>query len=190
MTARRARPLHHARGRRGRGQIGAGAAPRRGSGALGLDVVPRASPAARRTPKRCAKSSCPALRERFGPAAEAMLFAAARIDHIDGRSGRRSSAAHGWSRTASPNSTRAYQGAAGSSGAGFIDRLEAVAVGDEPPRPDADPRSCPRAGPRARRRAARGRGRRIGSSARGWSFMRRCAAPSSPSRRRSRSAAW
>ena len=43
----------------------------------------RASPAARPAPRRCAKSSSRARRRRFGPAGEAILFSAARIDHID-----------------------------------------------------------------------------------------------------------
>jgi dTMP kinase len=70
---------------------------------------------------------------RYGAAGEALLFSAARIDHID--------------QTIEPalqrgdwvisdrfaDSTRAYQGVAGRLDAGFIRRLEQVAVGDRAP---------------------------------------------------------
>lgn len=71
--------------------------------------------------------------EAFGVKTEALLFAAARIDHID--------------RTIEPalrngitvvsdrfhDSTRVYQGALGASGAAFLQRLEAVTLGSLSP---------------------------------------------------------
>jgi dTMP kinase len=70
---------------------------------------------------------------RFGPAGEALLFSAARIDHID-RTIEPALARGAWvvsDRFA--DSTRAYQGAAGKLDATFIARLERVAVGDRRP---------------------------------------------------------
>ena len=70
----------------------------------------------------------------FGPDAEALLFAAARIDHLDKKI-LPALARGAWvvcDRFA--DSTRAYQGAAGKLPAGFVARLEQVSVG--PNRPD------------------------------------------------------
>ncbi len=72
------------------------------------------------------------LRER-GPAAEALAFSAARIDHIDALI-RPALTRGAWvvcDRFA--DSTRAYQGAAGRLGAPLVDRLEEVVVGAERP---------------------------------------------------------
>jgi dTMP kinase len=72
------------------------------------------------------------LREH-GPAAEALAFSAARINHIDALI-RPALARGAWvvcDRFA--DSTRAYQGAAGRLPAGFIDRLEQVVVGADRP---------------------------------------------------------
>lgn len=68
----------------------------------------------------------------FGPAAEALLFAVARADHIK-RTIRPALAAGRW--VVSDrfiDSTRAYQGAAGVPSA-EIDRLEAIAIGEDRP---------------------------------------------------------
>ncbi len=69
----------------------------------------------------------------FGPAGEAILFAAARIDHID-ETIAPALAAGDWvlcDRFA--DSTRAYQGAAGKLDKSLIDSLERVAVGETRP---------------------------------------------------------
>jgi len=73
-----------------------------------------------------------ALREQ-GPAAEAIAFSAARIDHIDALI-RPALARGAWvvcDRFA--DSTRAYQGAAGRLAPLFVDRLEEVVVGADRP---------------------------------------------------------
>jgi dTMP kinase len=69
----------------------------------------------------------------FGPAGEAILFSAARIDHIDKKI-EPALAAGKWvicDRFA--DSTRAYQGAAGKLDEALIDSLERVAVGETKP---------------------------------------------------------
>jgi len=71
---------------------------------------------------------------KFGPEGEALLFAAARIDHLD-KTIRPALERGAWvlcDRFA--DSTRAYQGVAGNLPSGYIVRLEQVAVG--PNRPD------------------------------------------------------
>src|SRR5574337_769188 len=70
---------------------------------------------------------------RFGPEGEALLFAAARIDHLDKKI-LPALARGAWvvcDRFA--DSTRAYQGAAGKLPAGFIARLEEVSIGSSRP---------------------------------------------------------
>ncbi len=51
--------------------------------------------------------------DRWSPITETLLMYAARRDQSSARSARRWRAAPGWSATASPTSTRAYQGAGG-----------------------------------------------------------------------------
>jgi dTMP kinase len=73
-----------------------------------------------------------ALRD-LGPEAEAIAFAAARIDHVDELI-RPALARGAWvvcDRFA--DSTRAYQGAAGSLSPAFIERLERIAIGETRP---------------------------------------------------------
>ena len=97
---------------------------------------------------------------QFGPTGEALLFGAARIDHID-QTIRPALESGAWvvcDRFA--DSTRAYQGAAGKVEPQFIASLERVVVGDCQSEPDAHSRPSHRAGPRAHPRAARRRGRR------------------------------
>jgi dTMP kinase len=101
--------------------------------ALGLDVVatrePGGTPHAERLRELILSG---ALREQ-GPAAEAIAFTAARIDHVDTliRPALRRGAWVVCDRFA--DSTRAYQGAAGRLELAFIDRLERIAVGDDGP---------------------------------------------------------
>ena len=65
----------------------------------------------------------------FGPAAEAMIFSSARIDHLDQTI--RPALARGDVMICDRfiDSTRAYQGASGQLEAGFIDRLERIVIG-------------------------------------------------------------
>ena len=95
---------------------------------LGLDVVltrePGGSPHAEALRKRILSGEA----AEFGAAGEALLFSAARIDHID-RTIEPALASGQWvvsDRFA--DSTRAYQGAAGRLGKAFIARLERVAL--------------------------------------------------------------
>ena len=95
---------------------------------LGLNVVltrePGGSPHAEALRKRILSGEAAG----FGAAGEALLFSAARIDHVD-RTIEPALASGQWvvsDRFA--NSTRAYQGAAGRLGKAFIARLERVAL--------------------------------------------------------------
>jgi dTMP kinase len=101
--------------------------------ALGLETVATREPGGTPHAERLrALILSGALREQ-GPAAEAIAFSAARIDHLDERI-RPALAQGAWvvcDRFA--DSTRAYQGAAGRLPAAFIDRLERVAVGEHRP---------------------------------------------------------
>jgi dTMP kinase len=65
----------------------------------------------------------------FGPSGEALLFAAARIDHIDNKISPALAAGEWVICDRFADSTRAYQGAAGKVDAELIDSLERVAVG-------------------------------------------------------------
>jgi dTMP kinase len=69
----------------------------------------------------------------FGPAAEALVFSAARIDHLDARM--RPAMARGCSVVCDRyiDSTRAYQGALGHLEPAFLAGLEAVVVGEAVP---------------------------------------------------------
>jgi dTMP kinase len=69
----------------------------------------------------------------FGPSGEALLFTAARIDHIDKKIAPALAAGQWVICDRFADSTRAYQGAAGKLGAGLIDSLERVAVGETRP---------------------------------------------------------
>jgi len=70
---------------------------------------------------------------RFGPAGEALLFSAARIDHIDATIAPALARGDWVVCDRFVDSTRAYQGAAGRLDAAFISRLERVVVGDARP---------------------------------------------------------
>ena len=77
-------PLHHLRGRRGRRQIDPGQAPADQSQPC-LDPGGAHARARRHAarPRRSAPSSCRAGRRAGGAGAEAVLFAAARLDHVN-----------------------------------------------------------------------------------------------------------
>ena len=101
---------------------------------LGLKVVRTREPGGSPRAELLRQALLSGFAAEFGPEGEALLFAAARIDHLD--------------KTIAPalkrgawvvcdrfaDSTRAYQGAAGNLPQGWIARLEEVAVG--PLRPD------------------------------------------------------
>jgi dTMP kinase len=69
----------------------------------------------------------------FGPSGEAILFSAARIDHIDQKIAPALAAGEWVVCDRFADSTRAYQGAAGKLDESLIDSLERVAVGDMRP---------------------------------------------------------
>ncbi len=101
--------------------------------AAGLEVVRTREPGGSPHAEALREVILSGFAKPLGPEAEAMLFAAARIDHLD--------------RTILPalergawvvsdrfaDSTRAYQGAAGNLPPGFVARLEEVAVGKNRP---------------------------------------------------------
>lgn len=67
--------------------------------------------------------------EQLGPSAEALLFAAARLDHVDERIGPALQAGRFVVCDRFIDSSRVYQGALGSVEAGLLDQLEQVAMG-------------------------------------------------------------
>jgi dTMP kinase len=69
----------------------------------------------------------------FGPAGEAILFSAARIDHVDAKIAPALAAGEWVICDRFADSTRAYQGAAGKVDVALIDSLERVAVGETRP---------------------------------------------------------
>lgn len=100
---------------------------------LGLEVVLTREPGGSPHAEALREFILSGKAARFGPAGEALLFSAARIDHIDATI-EPALARGAWvicDRFA--DSTRAYQGAAGRLERGFIGRLEQVAVGDRRP---------------------------------------------------------
>ena len=123
----------------------------------------------------------------LGPHAEAILFAAARADHL--RQTIRPALERGqWvicDRFA--DSTRIYQGVLGNVDARLISRLEKVTVGDLVPDLTIILDVPPEVGLAARQRAARRRARSTASRARRSTSTRSCARPiwSSPSASRS-----
>ena len=147
-------------------------------GEAGLDG--RADPRAGRlaaAPRRCARSFCRAARRATARSARRCCSAPPGSTISTRRSRRRWSAANGWSATASLNSTRAYQGAAGRLDPALVASLERVAVGDC--RPDLTlVLDLPAAEGLARAAARRGAGgRRPLRRARGWPSTKRSGAP-------------
>lgn len=95
---------------------------------LGLNVLLTREPGGSPHAEALRKAILSGEAAQFGPAGEALLFSAARIDHID-NSIEPALARGDWvvcDRFA--DSTRAYQGAAGSVDRAFIARLESVAL--------------------------------------------------------------
>ena len=101
---------------------------------LGLKVVRTREPGGSPGAELLREALLSGFAAEFGPEGEALLFAAARIDHLD-QTIAPALARGAWvvcDRFA--DSTRAYQGAAGNLPQGWIARLEEIAVG--PVRPD------------------------------------------------------
>jgi len=101
--------------------------------ARGTETVVTREPGGTPRAERIRRSLLAGKAKRFGPFAEALLFSAARIDHLDKVI--RPSLARGafvlCDRFA--DSTRAYQGALGAVDAALIEALERVVVGDARP---------------------------------------------------------
>jgi dTMP kinase len=101
--------------------------------ARGLETVATREPGGSPNAEELRKALLAGLVAPLGPAAEAMIFSAARIDHLDNLI--KPALARGafvvCDRFA--DSTRAYQGALGSLSDEFIDGLERVTVGDNMP---------------------------------------------------------
>ena len=101
--------------------------------AQGTETVVTREPGGTPRAERIRRSLLAGEAKRFGPFAEALLFSAARIDHLDKVI--RPSLARGafvlCDRFA--DSTRAYQGALGAVDAALIETLERVVVGDARP---------------------------------------------------------
>jgi dTMP kinase len=100
---------------------------------VGLRVVRTREPGGSPAAEALREAILSGFAAQFGPDGEALLFAAARIDHLDRTI--LPALAHGaWvvcDRFA--DSTRAYQGAAGKLPAGFLARLEQVTLGANKP---------------------------------------------------------
>jgi dTMP kinase len=100
---------------------------------LGLDVVRTREPGGSPDAEALREAILSGFAAQFGPEGEALLFAAARIDHLD-QTIRPALERGAWvvsDRFA--DSTRAYQGAAGNLPPSFVSRLEQVAVGANGP---------------------------------------------------------
>jgi dTMP kinase len=100
---------------------------------LGVMAVPTREPGGSPLAEEIRALLLSASAERLGPVAEALLFAAARSDHLE-RTVRPALARGDWvvcDRFA--DSTRAYQGAAGGLDAAIVDELERIAVGETRP---------------------------------------------------------
>jgi dTMP kinase len=101
--------------------------------ALGLAVVRTREPGGSPGAEALRKAMLSGFAARFGPAGQALLFGAARIDHLD-KTVLPALASGAWvvcDRFA--DSTRAYQGAAGSLSPDFIACLERLTVGANTP---------------------------------------------------------
>jgi len=101
--------------------------------ARGVEVVATREPGGTPHAERLREAILSGSLRELGPEAEAIAFAAARIDHVDELI-RPALERGAWvisDRFA--DSTRAYQGAGGNLGAAFVERLERIAVGDTRP---------------------------------------------------------
>ena len=179
LTGHAARTLHQLRGHRRLGQVdpgaGAGRPPARRRRHGGRDARAGRRPGCRGDPRAAWCAATPAA-GRPRPRSCSSPPPAATIS--SGPSARRSPAATPCSATASPNSTRVYQGVARADLRGMVDALHAA--GDRRRAgPDADPR--PRPGARAPPAAPPAAATRTASSASGRRSRRGCGRASSRS---------
>ncbi len=99
----------------------------------GLDVARTREPGGSPHAEALREAILSGFARPLGPEAEALLFAAARIDHVDAMIAPALASGRWVVCDRFADSTRAYQGAAGNLPTDFILRLEAVAVGDVRP---------------------------------------------------------
>ena len=100
---------------------------------LGLDTVATREPGGTPHAERLRELILSGALQARGPAAEAIAFTAARIDHIDALIRPALERGQWVVSDRFADSTRAYQGAAGRLSCAFIDRLERIAVGEDGP---------------------------------------------------------
>jgi len=100
---------------------------------LGLEVVRTREPGGSPHAEELREAILSGFARKFGPDAEALAFAAARIDHVDNTILPALERGAWVVSDRFADSTRAYQGVAGALPAAFIDRLERVAVGQTRP---------------------------------------------------------
>jgi dTMP kinase len=100
---------------------------------VGLKVVRTREPGGSRRAEELRKVILSGFAAQFGPDGEALMFAAARIDHLDKTILPALGRGHWVVCDRFADSTRAYQGAGGKLPPGFVLRLEQVAVGTNRP---------------------------------------------------------
>ena len=100
---------------------------------VGLDVLRTREPGGSPHAEDLREVILSGFAKAFGPAGEALLFAAARIDHLDTTIIPALERGQWVVCDRFADSTRAYQGAAGDLPADYIDRLEQVAIGANGP---------------------------------------------------------
>ncbi len=101
--------------------------------AVGVDVVRTREPGGSPHAEALREVILSGLARPFGPEGEALLFAAARIDHLDATILPALERGQWVVSDRFADSTRAYQGAAGNLPADYINRLEQIAVGQNGP---------------------------------------------------------
>ncbi len=100
---------------------------------LGLEVVRTREPGGSAHAEELREAILSGFARQFGPDAEALAFAAARIDHLDNTILPALERGAWVVSDRFADSTRAYQGVAGALPAAFIECLERVAVGQNRP---------------------------------------------------------
>lgn len=101
--------------------------------AVGLDVVRTREPGGSPHAEALREVILSGFARPFGPEGEALLFAAARIDHLDATIVPALERGQWVVSDRFADSTRAYQGAAGNLPAEYIDQLERIAIGANSP---------------------------------------------------------
>ena len=149
--------------------------------AVGLDVVRTREPGGSPHAEALREVILSGFARPFGPEGEALLFAAARIDHLDATIVPALERGQWVVSDRFADSTRAYQGAAGNLPADYIDQPRTDRGRREQSRPDADPRPSAGGWDWNGRTNGAERAGRTGSRRKGWRSMRRCAGPFSTS---------